>query len=356
VNLLPTPRRRGRHCCRPQVESLEDRSCPTVSGSPFKITGTTLAITGDSRGVSVRYEGVTLDPKSHLPHGLVWASADGSGTFFEIDKVVINTPDGAPSGPTVPVSFRLDAPLTTAFTLEADLGANNAADLDFSAGIQGVPVYLDLKAAGGDTVTSRFGTISNNSSQKGVIFNATLGSAGYNTFVSDLDGNLTGGSINYTVQGGNAGNFLAVNAGTAAYAGANSYVPKTSITVDPNSAVSVDLRGGTGDDTIVTQFVGTLDGKYGRLLTGHDVPGSSSELAATDIILPGSTGVYHGAIRGGDGNDHIAQYLGTPKGGDGGSLQSLVCWVDTYAGHDTVNVSPGIAVYHDGANPGIQNF
>jgi hypothetical protein len=356
VNALPSRRGHARRPFRPQLEKLEDRYCLTAARNPFSIAGTTLTITGDNAGVAVRYEGAMIDPQSHLSHGHVWAWAAGTTIDAEIDKVVINSPDGPQGGTPVPVRFRLDAPLVTSFTLQENVGANNAADMDFSAGIQGAGLYVGFNGAGGDVVTSRFGNISNNNSQNGVIFNATLGDT-YNTFVSDLNGNLTAGSISYTVQGGNGGNFIAVNAGTAAYAGGNHYVPKTSIAVDQNSAVSVDLRGGLGSDTIVTQFVGSLQGKYGRIITGHDVAGVGSELGATDILLPGSTGVYHGAVRGGNGSDRLSQYLSTPpQGDDGGSLQSLVSWVDTYSGHGSVNVSPGVGVYHDGNNPGIQNF
>jgi hypothetical protein len=336
---------------RPQLENLEDRSCPTAaSPSPFSIAGTTLTITGGTEAVLVRYEGVSVDPLSHLEHGHIYATV-GTTTLNapEIDNIIINAAAG-----TQAVHFRLDSPQVTPLTLQLNLGAGNKSDLDFSDGIQGAGTYINITGGGRNTVTSRFGAISNNTAQDGLIFKATLGN-GYNTFVSDLNGNLTDASVNDTVIGGNNGNFIAVNAGPASYTGGGSFTPQTSITIDPQSVVGLDLRGGPGNDTITTQFVGTLLGKYGRLVTGYDGAGSQSELGATDILLPGSTGRYHGASRGGAGQDSISQYLSQPQGGDG-SLQSLVCWVDTETGHGSVNVSPGVQLYHDGANPGIQHF
>jgi hypothetical protein len=336
---------------RPQLEGLEDRSCLTAAGpGPFSIAGTTLTITAGAQAVLVRYEGISVDPLSHLEHGHIYATV-GNTTLDapEIDNVIVN----AAAGPQA-VNFRLDRPLVTPLTLQLNLGAGNKSDLDFSDGIQGVGTYINLSGGGSNTVTSRFGALSNNTAQDGLIVKATLGT-GHNTFVSDLNGNLTDASVNDTVIGGNDGNFIAVNAGPASYTGGGSYTPQSSITIDQKSTVGLDLRGGLGDDTITTQFVGTLLGKYGRLITGYDGAGSQSELGATDILLPGSTGNYHGAIRGGAGQDSIAQYLSQPPQGDG-SLQSLVCWVDTETGHDSVTVSPGVEVYHDGGNPGIQNF
>jgi hypothetical protein len=351
MNALTALCSRGRtNRFRAQVESLEDRCCPTVAG-PFSITGTTLTITGGANAVLVRYEGVSVDPLSHLEHGHIYATV-GSTTLDapEIDNVIVSSAAG-----TQAVNFRLDSPLVTPFTLQLNLGAGNTSDLDFSAGIQGVGESINITGGGSNTVTSRFGAVSNNTAQNGLIFKAALGD-GYNTFVSDLNGNLTNAGVNYTVIGGNDGNFIAVNAGAASYAGGGTYVPLRSITIDQNSIVGLDLRGGLGNDTITTQFVGTLLGKYGRLITGYDGAGNQSELGATDILLPGSTGIYHGAIRGGAGRDSISQYLSEPPQGGAGSLQSLVCWVDTETGHGSVTVSPGVQVYHDGDNPGIQNF
>jgi hypothetical protein len=353
VNTLTTPSRRGNtNRFRPQLEGLEDRACLTAAGpSPFSIAGTTLTITGGANAVLVRYEGVSVDPLSHLGHGHIYVTVGNTALDApEIDNVIVSSAAG-----TQAVNFRLDRPLVTPLSLQLSLGAGNASDLDFSAGIQGVGTYINITGGGSNTVTSRFGPVSNNTAQNGLIFKAALG-AGHNTFVSDFNGNLTNASVNETVIGGNDGNFIAVNAGPAAYAGGGSYTPQRGITIDQQSSVGLDLRGGLGSDTITSQFVGTLLGKYGRLITGYDGAGSHSELGATDILLPGSTGSYHGAIRGGAGQDSISQYLGQPPQGGAGSRPSVVCWVDTETGHGAVTVSPGVQVYHGGANPGIQNF
>jgi hypothetical protein len=353
VNAWTSLRGRGNRF-QPGVESLEDRYCLTVS-NPFSVVGTTLHITDpNAAAVTIRYEGVSIDPHSHAAHGHIVAGVGGVWQDFqEIDNVTVDSPAGSQA-----VNFRLDAPMTTSFNLQLGLGAGNSSDLDFSAGIQGASLYVNIQGGGSNTITSRFGAISNSHPKSGwgVVLNTTLGD-GYNTFNSFLNGNISNSTVSLLVIGGDGGNNINVNAGTAAYAGHNTYTAQSSIDVDANSHLSIDLRGGKGNDKIGSQFVGTLEGEYSRLITSYDGIDNSSQLGATDIILPGSTGIYHGAIRGSAGHDNISQYLSLPpSGGESPGLDSVVSWVDTYSGHGSVDVSPGVAVYHNGNNPGIQNF
>jgi hypothetical protein len=256
---------------RPQLESLEDRWCPsvTVQGHIFTVTGSA----GNDQ-ITVRDGG----------HGNVTATVvDAQGhksslSASSVQKIVINALGGDDH-----INYALASTLTTAEQIVVNAGSgDNQISFDFSKGVSAPSLNVQVQGGqGGDTVSALFGTIHDTN----LSFNTDLGN-GFGHASVVLAGDVTG----------HAKVAVALTAG----AGFDGLSVKEKGNIGAAAQVSLMAHGGAQSSTVHVDYTGKLDGK----LTVQARGGASADWLESAINLtPGSTGWLTAHENGGPGDD-----------------------------------------------------
>lgn len=276
--------------CQPQIEALEDRTCPSCT---ILRAGSTALVLGDNGANNVRIVESGGTPQITCDI----AEAVGSG----ITRLVIKTAGGNDTvtygkGPQAISSLRVDLGAgddTAALLFQrpplANPGGGFAANRPILAHVTG--------GSGDDVVLAEFGELDSTK----VNFQAMLGD-GDDTFAALLEGDISSRAgfntslLQFNVQGGNGNDSLDVEA------------DGISTTVNPAS-ISWTLRGNAGDDAIGINVNATLNyqqttwiPRYFRLTvdggSGDDLLAVSVRNSSTQV--PCSVSVY-----GGSGDDNL---------------------------------------------------
>jgi hypothetical protein len=296
---------------RPQVERLEDRTCP----STVRISGAALVVQGDNADNTVQ---ITDDGQ-----GGVTATVDGQTvTGTGVQQIVVISRGGADD-----ITYQLTGPLTTAKHLVLNTGdGDDVVNLDFAAGATGAAIKVDLNTfRGDDDVTADFGTLSATS----LFFRNNLGD-GNDTLDVTLAGGLVGASqARFLVQALKGDDTLGLHATGA---------------VDPAALLDTNIHGGLGNDAIAVDYAGQLGGKFGLTVDGS--VGQDTVTATLDAEA-GSTGSVRATVRGGTGNDQLTLQVndlagGTSPGTD--SLAALLALLDGGTGRDSAVATPNVKV------------
>jgi hypothetical protein len=288
----------------PQLESLEDRNCPSF----VAVDGHTLLIIGDNMAntISVMDSG----------NGMVTGTIDGqSATGTTIHNVVIHSGGGDDT-----LTYTLTNPLTTSEHLQINMGSGkDTATLDFSPGIMDTRLKVDFSGKGGDdTLTTKVGPIMD----ARVNFRANLGK-GADTFDGTLLGNIMGDSaVRFLVQGGKGADTLGFHA--------------ASTNIDAGASLNVNLLGGKGDDTINFDYTGVV---LGQLRLNADGGKGNDTIKATVTLNAGSTGEFRGRVKGGQGTNNLTFNVMDNSGG----MADVDAFLLTHQG-DTVTNTPNVVV------------
>jgi hypothetical protein len=302
---------------RPQLETLENRWCPSVSVNVYPSIHT-LVVQGDSADNAVA---ITADGSGGVSANITGSSGTASGSGTGITNVLVNTRGGSDT-----VAFKLDpGPLTSRLNLGIDLGyyqdgsgTTNKVDLDFSPGVSSTYLNIGvLGTRGKDNVTASFGPIT----ESYVYFGAYLdgGDDSFDATLGDID--------EYAVA-------------IAAFGGSGTDTLGVHVTGDISAGtyLGVLLDGGSGGDTINFDYSGVMNGKLGVALVGGY--GKDTITGTIDVDSSSSGGKVAAAVFGGDGDDDLTLHVNDP----GNTLASLYALLDGGAGTDTCDVTPNVTV------------
>jgi hypothetical protein len=301
---------------RPQVETLENRWCPSVSVSVFSHT---LVVQGDSADNAVTITDDGSGGVSATITGANGATATRSGTA--ITNVLVSTRGGSDS-----VAFALTGPLTSRLNLGIDLGyfqdsssTTNSVTLDFNQGVSSPYLTIGvLGTRGTDNVTATFGSVSDSY----VYFGASL-DGGDDTFAASVTGDIHDSGVVIAAFSGSGTDSLGVDVAGA---------------VDAGAYLGVLLDGGSGDDAIDFDYTGQMNGKLAVALVG----GYGTDTVTGNITLhSGSTGKVAAAVFGGGGDDTLTLNVNDNSGGTLGSVYALL---DGGPGTDTCTATKNVTV------------
>ncbi len=295
---------------RPQLESLEDRCCPSVA-----LQGHTLNVLGSAGGdhIIIRDGGhgnisaTVVDAQGHQ------SSLNANG----VQKLVISSLGGNDR-----IEYTLTASLTVAEQIVVNAGpGNNVINLNFSKGITGPSLSVQVQgSAGDDTLTTTFGSIVNTN----LSFSSKLGN-GFDHSTVTLNGDVTGNARVYVaLTGGSNYNGMSIlERGTIGAA----------------AQVSLTAQGGNQMSTVHVDYTGKLNGK----LTVQALGGSSTDWVASTInLLAGSNGSLTARENGGKGDDQLILRVNT----NGNHLKTLDALVDGGGGTDYVLRTPNVRTQH----------
>jgi hypothetical protein len=284
------------HRIRLNLETLEDRTCPSISTSLLD-QGHTLVINGDNQGDHVWL--TQNDDRDELL--LYWFPNDGQihpqvvqESVFQssaIQKVVLNLRGGDDT-----FDFNVEGSgLTYGKEFLVNLGSgNDRASFDFAGAslpAPGLPIRANVKivlAAGGgaDEVTASFGQIA---AGRSATLLADLGS-GNDTAAVTLHGDVAAGaSLNLALIGGLGKDSLSTTTGAAAR-------------IEMGAVVNVLLDGRQGSDVLNQYFAGYLGGHLNARLTG----GEGVDVLGSQIVASwDSSGQANIGLSGGTGKDQL---------------------------------------------------
>ena len=289
---------------RPQLESLEDRCCP--SGVTFH--SHLLALTGDSTNgtMIVRDDG----------RGDVQVTLDGHRSSYSgVQQILINSKTGDDT-----INYALTGKLTESEQLTLNLGsAGDLARLDYSKGVSAPGLKVNINGDGGDqNVTALFGPVTNTNLQ----VDANLGD-GFDHFTALFNGDVTGrADVNVRVNGGR---------------GIEGVVVQDHGAIAATAQVNVGLNLGSNNNTSHVDYTGKLSGKLAINVQGGP---QWDWLESTINLTPGSTGSLYDHELGGAGSDLLILMIHDP----GSHLKSLDALINGQAGFNTAVHTPNVRV------------
>ena len=259
----------------PQLETLEDRCCPSTVAFQNHI----LTLTGDANASTmiVRDDG----------HGDVKATLNGHLTSFTgVQQILINSKTANDK-----IDYALTGALTTSEQLRLSLGSgNDQVHLDFTKGVSAPSLKINVDGgAGNQSIGADFGAITNTQLQLA----ANLGN-GWDHFSASFHGNLAGTAhADVNVHGGHGIEGVNVQANGNIGAAAQ---------------LSVEAYLGTSNNTAHVNYTGKLDGRLAILEQG----GPSWNWLETHVNLtPGSTGSVYVRELGGPSSDLLILTINT---------------------------------------------
>jgi hypothetical protein len=307
-------RARRHRMFRPEVESLENRWCPSVSAGVFF---NTLVVVGDSAGNTVTISDNGAGGVSATITGST-GSASASGTG--ITNVLVSTKGGNDS-----VTFNLTGALKSKLNLAIDLGYyqdtslnTNTVALNFNQAINSPFLNIVITGTQGkDNVTAAFGSVTD----------SYLNLAAY----------LYGGDDSFDATLGDIHSY-AVAIAVAGGSGTDTLGVHVNGNIDAGAYLGVLLDGGYGEDTVNFDYQGVMNGNLYVALAG----GPNKDTVAGNITLnSGSTGKVAAAVLGGDGDDTLTLNVFDNPGG----TASVKALLDGGAGFDTcVHTSNVVAI------------
>jgi hypothetical protein len=245
--------------------------------------------------------------------GNVTVTADGqvyNGTG--VNTVVINTGRGDDT-----VNYTLTGELTQGLHLVLHLsGGDDTATLDFTPGINGGGLKVDLNASdGNDTIDATFGAFTDAS----VYVRSNLGKHD-NTFNATLLGALAGTSrVRFYTQGHHGDDTFAILA--------------DGVDIGADAALNVRFHGHKGTDNFTFTQAGAVDG---FLSVGADVGDGNDTATVKVTATAGSAGEARGFIKGNKGNDTLTLTL------DGLDAATVRAVLDGGQGTDSYTVSDNV--------------
>jgi hypothetical protein len=268
---LRQTKRPGGGRARPQLETLEDRWCPSVV-----LQGHNLLVSGSSGGdqITVRDGG----------HGNVTASvvdSQGHRTALSangVGRIVINSSSGSDR-----IDYALTAPLTTSEQVVVNVGSGrNQIGLDFSRGVSAPSLIVQVHGGRGDnTLWTAFGPVRNTN----LVFSSFLGD-GFDHGTVALLGDVTGNAR--------------VSVGLAGGAGYDGWNVQERGNIGAAAQVSLTAQGGGQSSTVHVDYAGKLDGKLTVVTRGGR---SFDWLESTINLIRGSVGSLTARAIGGQGDD-----------------------------------------------------
>jgi hypothetical protein len=297
----PNRGRSGR--VRLQLESLEDRCCP----SSILFRGHTLLISDDntSNVVTIRDGG----------HGNVTATVvNGAGHRSTVSARGVQKIQVQSQGGSDRIDYALTATLTTSEQLVFNLGKeSNQLSLNFAKGIAAPRLNVQVNdGSGDDPVTAVFGAIRGTQ----LNFQTWLGK-GFNHFQAQMNGDLTNSArVSLNVQGGQSFDGIAITSHANVAAG---------------SGLSLQTNGGGGKDTVHLNYTGRIDG---TLLVNANGGIGDAWLESNVWVAPGSRGNLTAKVYGGSGHDllvlkvhdqgtHLRSLKTLIDGGNSGDSQAI---------------------------------
>ena len=289
---------------KPQLESLEDRCCPSSATFHSHL----LTLTGDSSNSTmiVRDDG----------HGDVKVTLNGhTSSFSGVQQLLINSKAGNDD-----INYALTGKLTSSEQLSLHLGAgDDRVRLDYSKGVAAPSLHINIDGGGGDqNVTALFGAVTNTDLQ----VNANLGD-GFDHFTALFNGDLTGrANVDVDVNGGR---------------GIEGVTIQTHGAIAATAQMSVDVNLGTHNNTAHVDYSGKLSGRLAINMQGGP---QWDWLESTINLTPGSTGSLFVHELGGGGADLLMLIINDK----GSHLKSLNALIDGQGGRNTAVATPNIGI------------
>jgi hypothetical protein len=309
---LPSPSNPQRQRrLRPQVEALESRQLLSAS---VGLAGGVLSITGTNQPdqIQINDDGVRV---------LVFANGALKGTFFNVNKIAVNTGDGNdqvvydvlgtdpinigrsgpnPAHPTQPLNVAVTRQVVTHFGSGNDLFQTNVVENLTGPGIVTAPISslgansnLDIRVKAGrgnDTALFRAGIIGTGSSLR-FAFAGGPGNDAFNVVyglpVAAQQANTTV-RLDFTGGRGNDAAFIDVIGDLPA----------------ANCQTLINLQGGKGNDNLFVHYdQGIMNGFFQLLADGG--PGKDRIIADFEMRAGSNLGQIDASVNGGPGNDDL---------------------------------------------------
>ena len=290
---------------RPQLETLEDRCCPSAVG--LHVATPVLVVSGSASDstIIVRDDGrgdvtVTLNGKTKSYTGVQTIDIESKTADDHINYALTNT-------------------LKQSETLNLDLGkGNDEVRLDFTKGVSAPKLNVNINGGGGrgdNEVAAVFGNIDNTD----LNLNAQLG-GGWDHFLAQFKGDLQGhADVNVNVNGGRLVDGVSVQMRGA---------------IGKDASLTVHANDGSGDEILHVDYAGKLLGHLNlqeKAGAGWDWVESNVDLAA------GSTGWLTAHEVGGAGSDLMILMVR-----NGGSLKGLNAVISGVNGNSAVDHTPNV--------------
>ena len=288
----------------PQLESLEERCCP----SSVIFSSHILTLQGDASNSTMLV--------SDDGHGDIQVTLNGHKTSYTgVQQILINSKTGSDV-----IDYTLTNPLTTSEQLKLNLGTgNDQVKLNFTKGVTAPTLGISLNGGGGDrTVEADFGAITNTD----LTLAAQLGSD-WDHFTTSFKGAITGhAKVGVNVLGGTG--FEDVNVNVNGNIGAQ-------------AQMSVNAKLGRQEATAHVNYTGQLAGNLSVALQG----GSSwNWLESHFNLTPGSTGALLAQELGGPESDLLILEVNNV----GSHLKSLNALINGEAGLNTAEHTSNVKV------------
>jgi len=280
---------------RPQLETLEDRCCP--SGVTFH--SHLLTLNGDSSNTTmvVRDDG----------HGDVKVTLDSRTTSYAgVQQIVVNSKTGADR-----IDYALTGKLTTSELMTLNLGnGDDLVKLDYTKGVSAASLKVNVNGDNGDqNVTALYGPVTDTNVQ----VNANLG-GGFDHFTAFVNGGLSGKAhVDFNIKGGSG------------IEGVN-IVDRGAI--GPSAKLSVEEALGSNNHSSHVDYTGKLSGQLSVNVQGGP---AWDWLESTINLTPGSTGSVYDHELGGAGSDMLQLMIYNA----GSRLKSLDALIDGQGGVNT---------------------
>ncbi len=294
---------------RPQLETLEDRCCP----SGVSLQNHVLTVTADSTNntIIIRDGGHgNISAQVEDGHG-VWHNLTGNG----VTTVNVNSSKGNDR-----IEYDLTGGLTNSETLNFNMGKGaDQVRLNMSQKISAKNLKINVDGGGGNpNVLATFGDIDGTNLQLA----ARLGDA-----VNHFEGKWGGGAQFYAKFTGNETDKANVNVNVQGGDGVSGINVLVNGNIAKGAQMAIAAAVGNNDNTVHTNYTGKLDGS----LTIQDQVGSGWDWLESNIHLTkGSTGSLVAHLKGGsatdplilnvlDGGSHLQKLDATITGGKGDS-------------------------------------
>ena len=312
-SILSAKQRSGSSRFRPAMEGLEDRWCPSAASIAVHNQHVLMIHTTHASDV------ITITDDGH---GDVSATVTGgdvlTGGGSSIEGIFVIAEGGADS-----ISYHTTGPVTVNHSLRFDFrGGHDQLSLNLTNGIN-TDIFNTqiLNRGGSDSVAATFGNIEDTA------LNFASGSyAGNDQVVVNLNGNIGGFSnANFRLVGTKGNNQFVVNA------------PHTNVDLSAN--LSISLLGGSGDDQLVTNFEGVVDGNLNVTSVGFH----GNDSIVTNVTAdPGSNGSVIARVRD-DGGGHDSLTLNVNESVTGVILTRMNGRILTQRG-DIIGNTPNVGV------------
>lgn len=290
----------------PNLESLENRCCPSVS---VVRVFNTLIVQGDGADNTVT---ITDQGNGAISASITGSSGNAANSGANIRNVVVYTRGGNDT-----VNYQLTAAKTASLNLAIDLGSyqdgtgnTNNVNLDFDQNISCPWLTIGVTGTRGqDHVFAEFGAITNTY----LNYAAYLG-ANNDSFEAVLGGNINGyASVAMAAIGGWGNDTINVHQSAA------------NVDIAYHALLSLLLEGNGDADTIDFDYQGQVKGKLSVGIYG----GYGADTVNAELTLnSGSTGRVAAAVFGGEDSDTLTLKIC-------GTSSSLYALLDGGAGTDT---------------------